>query len=118
MRIGEISRRSGVSRDTIRLYERQGLIRSAPAASTTNSYRDYPEDTLFTLEVIRDAQAAGMTLADLTIFFGQLNAADDDFDGEAFLQAKIDEVQTRIRMSRRFLNTLRQTQRALARSGS
>jgi DNA-binding transcriptional MerR regulator len=116
MRIGEIAQRGGVSRDTIRLYERQGLIRSEPAESSTNSYRDYPEDALFTLEIIRDAQAAGMTLADLTVFFGQLQAADDDFDGDAFLKAKIDEVQNRIHMSRRFLNTLRQTRRALARA--
>lgn len=114
MRIGELSRRVGVSRDAIRLYERRGLIQSAPDAAGTNNYRVYPEDAVLTLELIRDAQAAGVTLADLSILIGQLAAADgDDFDGDAFLAAKIAEVEMRIEQSQRFLETLRTTRQAL-----
>ncbi len=115
MRIGELSRRSGVSRDTLRYYERQGLIQSAPGTDPTNNYRHYPEESLLTLEMIAEAQAAGLTIADLSIFIGQLQAADaEDFDGEAFLQARIEEVESRIAQARRFLTTLRATKAALA----
>ena len=115
MRIGELSRRVGLSRDAIRLYERRGLISSAPGGEATNNYRTYPEDAVMTLELIRDAQAAGVTLADLAILIGQISAADgDDFDGDAFLAEKIEEVERRIEQSSRFLDTLKQTRAALA----
>ena len=117
MRIGELSRRSGLSRDTLRFYERQGLIASAPEPGGSNSYRAYGEDTLITLEWIAEAQAAGMTLADLTVLLSQLDAAaGEDFDGFAFLDARIADVETRITRSQRFLETLRATRAALARA--
>ena len=117
MRIGELSKRSGLSRDTLRFYERKGLIASRPEDGGNNNYRTYGEDTLEALEWIAEAKAAGMTLADLTVLMSQLAAAyDDDFDGFAFLDAKIAEVEGRIARSKRFLRTLRQTKKALARA--
>ncbi len=114
MRIGELSRRVGVSRDAIRLYERRGLITSRADDAGANNYRIYPEDAVLTVELIRDAQAAGVTLADLSILIGQLSAADgDDFDGDAFLADKIAEVEARIAQSQRFLETLKTTRQAL-----
>ncbi len=114
MRIGELSRRVGVSRDAIRLYERRGLITSRTDDAGANNYRIYPEDAVLTVELIRDAQAAGVTLADLSILIGQLSAADgDDFDGDAFLRDKIAEVEARIAQSQRFLETLKTTRQAL-----
>ncbi len=115
MRIGELAKRTGLSRDTIRFYERRGLIVSEPESGGTNSYRSYPEEAVLTLELIREAQDAGMTLADLTVFMAQVGA-DDSEDGEAFLDAKIAEVEARIARSQRFLKTLRQTRAALARA--
>ena len=115
MRIGELAKRSGVSRDTLRFYERQGLIRSAPGPDATNSYRDYPDEALITLEQIADAQAAGISIADLAILLGQLEAADPEtFDAEAFLQERIDEVQARIGRAERFLDSLKRAKAALA----
>lgn len=115
MRIGELSRRSGLSRDTLRFYEKQGLIHSEPGAEATNSYRDYPEEALITLDQIADAQAAGMSIADLAMLMGQLQAADPDgFDGEAFLDARIAEVEARIARAERFLESLHQARAALA----
>lgn len=115
MRIGELSKRTDLSRDTIRLYERYGLIASEPSQSASNNYREYPEGTDLTLELIGDAQAAGLTLADLRQF---LNATEDlsaaNFDGEAFLEQKIKMVEATITRSKRFLVTLKQTRDALS----
>ena len=113
MRIGELSKRSGFSRDAIRFYERSGLI-NAEARETDNNYKSYPESAVFTLEIVRDAQAAGMTIEDLTIFLKQLEMQDSDqFDGDAFLAEKIEEVERRIAASTRFLETLKQAREAL-----
>lgn len=114
MRIGELSRRTGFSRDAIRFYERSGLI-AAAAREPDNNYKAYPESAVFALEVVRDAQAAGMTIEDLSVLLRQLEARDDDtFDGDAFLEEKIREVETRIKASERFLETLKTTRHALA----
>ncbi|WP_281995782.1 MerR family transcriptional regulator [Ruegeria faecimaris] len=115
MRIGELSRRSGLPRDTLRFYERHGLIASRPGPEATNSYRDYPDDMLITLEQIGDAQAAGISIAQLATLLGQLGAADPEtFDGVAFLQERIEEVEARIGRANRFLDSLRQAKQALA----
>ena len=117
MRIGELSKRSGLSRDTLRFYERKGLIDSLPEDGSSNNYRTYAEDTLEALEWIAEAQAAGMTLADLIVLMRQLSDQfDDSFDGLAFLDAKIVEVEDRIARSERFLQTLHQTRSALVRA--
>lgn len=114
MRIGELVKRSGVSRDTIRLYERKGLLQSHANCEATNAYRDYPEDCVMTLDLIDAAQAAGMTLADVAMFMAQMNAeGSDDFDGIDFLDAKIEEVASRLERAGRFLETLRDTRSAL-----
>lgn len=116
MRIGELARKSGLSRDTIRFYERQGLIASRPEPGASNSYRDYPDEVVLTLDMIAEARAAGMTLTDVTIFLSQLGAAEDGFDGIAFLDRKIAEVEDRQRQAKLFLRTLRQTRAALIRA--
>ncbi len=115
MRIGELARRCDLSRDAIRFYERNGLINSEASDSATNSYRNYPAETVLTLDMIREAQAAGFTIAELSKFILQLETSDSgEFDGESFLQTKIDEVEENIRRSRRFLKTLRASKEALA----
>lgn len=117
MRIGELARRAEVSRDTIRFYERHGLIRSDTDPEASNSYRIYPEDAILTLEVIRDAQAAGLSIADITLFVSQFMAQGGGAEEmERFLDDKIAEVATRLAASRRFLTLLQQTRQALARA--
>ena len=115
MRIGQLAKQTNLSRDAIRFYERNGLIRSAPSTTTSNSYRDYADSTVMTLEMIREAQAAGFTIAELIKFINQMeNTPNAGFDGEEFLQKKIDEVEANIRRSKRFLKTLKATKNALA----
>jgi DNA-binding transcriptional MerR regulator len=59
MRIGELAVKSGVSRDTIRFYERNGLITSQAGLATTNNYRVYPDDSLIWLGFLTGAREAG-----------------------------------------------------------
>ncbi len=115
MRIGEVAARSGLSRDTIRFYERNGLINSTKGNERTNSYRTYDAEVVARLEMVREAQNAGFTIAELKMFLRQLEYADGNtFDADAFLQNKIAEVEHKIERAQLFLGTLRATQQALA----
>jgi DNA-binding transcriptional MerR regulator len=62
MRIGELAAAAGISRDTLRFYEQQGLIR---ARRLENGYRDYPDEVLMLVNYIREAQQLGFTLAEI-----------------------------------------------------
>jgi MerR family Zn(II)-responsive transcriptional regulator of zntA len=60
MLIGELAKRSGLSTDTIRYYEKEGLITSPPRRA--GGYRDYPADTLPFLQLITNAKRVGFSL--------------------------------------------------------
>ncbi|MDY0743638.1 MerR family transcriptional regulator [Paucibacter sp. R3-3] len=62
MRIGQLAAATGVSRDTLRFYEEQGLIRSR---RLENGYRDYPDEVRELVDYIRTAQKLGFTLAEV-----------------------------------------------------
>ncbi len=61
--IGRLARQSGVGVETIRFYERQGLL--PPPARTTANYRIYPEQEVRRLHFIRRAKALGFTLREI-----------------------------------------------------
>lgn len=60
MRIGELSEHSGVSKDTLRYYEKQGLI--LPPERSRSGYRAYSSDTLLQVRFIACAKAVGFSL--------------------------------------------------------
>ncbi len=75
MRIGELAARSGVQVDTLRYYEKQGLINPPPREAS--GYRDYPQETLQYLNLIRSAKAVGFSLRecrDLLSIFSKRDA--------------------------------------------
>lgn len=63
MLIGEVADTVGLPSQTIRFYERRGLLPEAVRGS--NGYRIYDESTLTRLNFIHTAQAAGLTLAEI-----------------------------------------------------
>jgi len=63
MRIGRLAKASGVSIDTLRFYEREGLIREP--RRTIGGYREYSSDALETVRFIRETKALGFTLAEI-----------------------------------------------------
>ncbi|WP_291379388.1 heavy metal-responsive transcriptional regulator [Demequina sp.] len=63
MLIGELSHAVGVTSQTIRFYEREGLL-PAPRR-TANGYRTYDDSSVSRVLFIRGAQSAGLTLAEI-----------------------------------------------------
>jgi DNA-binding transcriptional MerR regulator len=71
LRSGEIARRAGVSADTLRHYERKGIL--GKPRRLANGYRTYPPDALDRVLLIQRALAVGFTLDELA---GLLRARD------------------------------------------
>ncbi|MET8639348.1 heavy metal-responsive transcriptional regulator [Streptomyces sp. NPDC004680] len=63
MRTGELAVAGGLTAKTIRFYEQTGLLPEPPR--TPSGYRDYAPQTAHRLASIRDAQSAGLTLAEI-----------------------------------------------------
>lgn len=63
MNIGELATRCQVPAQTIRFYEREGLL--PEAERRPNGYRVYDEPAERRLDFIRRAQGAGLTLAEI-----------------------------------------------------
>lgn len=61
--IGEVAAASGLTPDTLRYYERLGLL-SAPQR-TSGGFRVYPPQTLARLRFIKQAQTLGLTLHEI-----------------------------------------------------
>ncbi|MGK5023837.1 MerR family transcriptional regulator [Janthinobacterium sp. RB2R34] len=73
MRIGAMAQATGLSRDTLRFYEKRGLLRARRGA---NGYRDYPPEALDWLRYLRTAQELGFTLAEIEADMPLLGAPD------------------------------------------
>lgn len=81
MRIGELSQSVGVDVETIRYYEKAGLL--PPPARALNGYRDYGRAHLERLAFVRHCRALDMSLADvkrLLDLMADPTAACDDVD--------------------------------------
>jgi MerR family copper efflux transcriptional regulator len=95
MRIGEIATATGISRDTLRFYEKRGLLR---ARRDSNGYRAYPPEAIDWLRYIRTAQALGFTLAEIEAEAPLLTAPGIESAPllRAALAAKLAEIDRRI----------------------
>lgn len=62
-RIGDIARAAGVGVETVRFYEREGLIDQPD--KPLRGWRDYGEDALLQLGYVRLAREMGLTLGDV-----------------------------------------------------
>lgn len=65
MRIGELARDTGVEARTLRFYEARGLL--PDPGRTPGGQRDYPATASARVRFIRRAQAAGLTLAQISV---------------------------------------------------
>ena len=95
MRIGELAQATGTKAETIRYYEREGIL---PYADRTDSnYRDYSKDHLATLTFVRRARDLGFSMAQVRELLA-LSDRDDKpcQDVDRLARSQIDEVQRKI----------------------
>lgn len=84
MLIGELASKSGFSRDTIRYYEKLGLLQAAVLERQENNYKNYSPQTLERLVQIRQFKEMGFTLTEAAGLF-------KDFESESEPCAELPE---------------------------
>lgn len=95
LRSGELARISGVSADTLRHYERKGLLKPRRAP---NGYREYPRHAVERVRLIRNALAIGFKLDDLERVFRIRDAGGAPcHQVRELAAAKLDELETLVR---------------------
>lgn len=92
---GQLARACGVGPETIRFYERQGLIPEAPRSS--GGYRRFSEDAVSRLLFIRRAKSLGFSLPEI----GELLALQDDPGSDRarvkqITESKLHEIEAKI----------------------
>lgn len=103
MNIGQLARQTGVTPDTLRFYEREGLL--PPPARGDNGYRRYGEADAGRVRFVRSAQALGFSLGEIRRILPRLDAGQvGRREIEVHLQAKIAEIDAHMRQ----LQALRQ----------
>jgi MerR family transcriptional regulator, copper efflux regulator len=66
MLINQLSKETGITAHTIRYYEKYGLIRDKrDDTKKSNNYYHYDDETVYKLELIRDAKGACFTLNEI-----------------------------------------------------
>ena len=106
MTIGEMAGACGVSRDTVRFYERERLL--PPARRTASGYRLYGEAEAGRVRFIRRAQSMGLTLEDIRelLRVQRANTPEQCRRVGARLRARIQAVDEKIAQFRAFRKEL------------
>jgi Hg(II)-responsive transcriptional regulator len=96
MRTSELAGRTGVNTETLRYYERRGLLTEPPR--TSGGYRDYPATAVGLLRFIKRAQELGFTLDEVDELL-HLDAGGPDSceAARALAERRIEDLAGRIR---------------------
>lgn len=93
--IGQIARQAGIGVETVRFYERRGLL--AGPARTASGYRQYTADAVVRIRFIRRAKELGFTLKEIGELLAlrlDVNTSCAEVKGRA--NAKIADVEAKI----------------------
>jgi DNA-binding transcriptional MerR regulator len=102
VRIGEIANRSGVTVDTVRFYERLGVLPSPEREPS--GYRDYAPQTVERIQLTRELQAIGFTLNEVIDALAAHDAGSATCESERW---RLDAVLERVDAKLAELNALR-----------
>lgn len=106
LQIGEVTRETGLSADTIRFYERERLLQR-PARST-GGFRLYSKSDIADLDFVRNAQNLGFSLQEIRDLVALRNSRHPDCGQvEKMLEQKIGSVRTKIDALRKLERELR-----------
>ncbi|MEI8609253.1 Zn(2+)-responsive transcriptional regulator [Enterovibrio sp. Hal110] len=110
LQIGQLAKRAGVSGDTLRFYEKVGLLQ--PASRSDSGYRLYDEDAISRIHFILKAKRIGLTLEEIQELLDiRLEASQHSCaEVKGITQKKLNEIDqkiaelTQIRMALKKLN--------------
>ena len=95
MKIGEVASQADVTVDTVRFYERVGVL--SPPKRTDSGYRDYEPGAIERIRLTRELQAIGFTLNDAVDALAAHDAGGATCESERWrLQAVLDRVDAKL----------------------
>lgn len=98
MLIGDLVKKTGLSRDTIRYYEKMGLIKLNKRDRRDNNYKEYSDEVQERLNLIKRLKLLGFTLKEISdiidIYLGEINPCTDILET---VVKKIDLVNQKLR---------------------
>ena len=103
LQIGELARLTNVTIDKVRYYERRGLL--PRAARSQAGYRLFPIESVARVEFIKQGQELGFSLDEITGLLAT-GGAEECRRVSELLQAKLIEVDQKIKNMRAFRKTL------------
>ena len=105
LKIGELAGRSGVSLQTIRYYEREGLLPKPQRLSS--GYRMFSPDSFHRLRFIRHAKRAGFSLNEIRKLLSlRMTPRATRAEVRAHAEAKIADIDAKIKSLKRMRRTL------------
>ena len=103
--IGKLAKQAGLGVETLRYYERRGLLE--PCHRTDSGYRVYDDDAQRRLQFIRRAQALGFSLDEIAELLNLSHQPDASAaQVKRLAQAKIDDIDARIEDLQRMRSAL------------
>jgi Hg(II)-responsive transcriptional regulator len=93
--IGQVARRAGVGVETVRFYEREGLLEEPPRR--TSGYRQYSEEVVTRLHFIKRAQKLGFSLKEISeLLLLRVDAQTSCDEVKERTEAKLAEVERKL----------------------
>lgn len=115
--IGQLAKKAKLSADTIRFYEKKGLIRAPLRAD--NNYRYYNQDSLTQLVFIRHCRELGMSLKEIHALHEQLQQPEEDCgEVNAVISAHLSHVVEKIHQLEHFKQQLEQLKHSCQQNAS
>ncbi len=108
LKIGEVSKRSGIGVEALRFYEKSGLL-DRPSR-TYSGYRVYGEDVLERLAFIRQAQALGFSLEEIRRIVDDARQGQSPCDEvREIVRRRMEELDERLRELQKYRKELKHT---------
>jgi Hg(II)-responsive transcriptional regulator len=115
--IGQVASQSGVAVETIRFYERQGLLE--PPERRASGYRQYDEDVVTRIRFIRRAKELGFSLTEIDELLKlRVDSADACAETKRLVVGRIEQIDDKIRDLQRVRNALSDMTAACDENGS
>ncbi|MGH9901527.1 MAG: MerR family DNA-binding protein, partial [Pyrinomonadaceae bacterium] len=108
LKIGDVSKRSGIGIEALRFYEKSGLL--AKPSRTYSGYRVYDAEVLERLAFIKRAQALGFSLGEVRRIIEDARTGRQPCDEvREIVRRRLEELDERMREMRRYRKELAET---------
>ena len=108
LKIGDVSKRSGIGIEALRFYEKSGLLDKP--SRTYSGYRVYGEEVLERLAFIKRAQALGFSLDEIKRIIEDARKGESPCDEvREIVSRRLEEIDERMREMRRYRKELAET---------